>query len=326
MGPGSISVLIDHHEQLKHLSDFGKFQPRVFLKIDTGYHRAGLLSTVEAIRLILSSLLTPENGKRYIFAGLYSHSGHSYANTTIEESTASLRTEIESLVDLAHKIHGEYPQIKRPLLLSMGATPSATSIQSLVESSRGEPEDTAHELLSRLGFPPDTSDSCTIELHAGVYTLLDLQQIHTQASPSASKPLEMIGVQDMAFTILVEVASLYPHRLPPEGLIGAGTIALGREPCPGYGGWGLVSNWVSGKGSRIQKSGWQVGKISQEHGILKYDESDGLRLELQIGQKLRVWPNHACIAGVAYSVYFVVDKDVDGGDTVVDVWERCRGW
>ncbi len=36
-------------------------------------------------------------------------------------------------------------------------------------------------------------------------------------------------------------------------------------------------------------------------------------------------PNHACVAGAGFGWYLVVDSD-QGGDEIVDVWVRWRGW
>lgn len=77
-------------------------------------------------------------------------------------------------------------------------------------------------------------------------------------------------------------------------------------------------------------AGWQVGRISQEHGILVWGGDDGgsgsmadaEESKLEVGQKIRIWPNHACIAGASFGWYLVVD----GGDEIVDVWLRWRGW
>lgn len=74
--------------------------------------------------------------------------------------------------------------------------------------------------------------------------------------------------------------------------------------------------------------GWQVGRISQEHGILTWNggpKED--EVPLAVGDKVRVWPNHSCVAGAAFDWYLVVDSRNEGReDEVVDVWPRWRGW
>lgn len=77
-------MLIDHPDTLSQLlaacadPEWSCFHGRlgVWIKIDCGYHRAGLadLGEVEAL-----ARTVVESGKGMVqFAGIYSHSGHSY--------------------------------------------------------------------------------------------------------------------------------------------------------------------------------------------------------------------------------------------------------
>ena len=34
---------------------------------------------------------------------------------------------------------------------------------------------------------------------------------------------------------------------------------------------------------------------------------------MRVGEKVMIWPNHACIAGLGFGWYFVVDGERDGG-------------
>jgi D-serine ammonia-lyase len=72
--------------------------------------------------------------------------------------------------------------------------------------------------------------------------------------------------------------------------------------------------------------GWHVGRISQEHGILVWS-GESHPEELSVGQKVRVWPNHACVAGAGFGWYLIVDETrVGREDEIIDVWPRWRGW
>jgi len=138
----------------------------------------------------------------------------------------------------------------------------------------------------------------------------------------------------LALTIMAEVVSIYPGRGEggrSEALIAAGSLALGREPCKAYSGWGIVSPWnvlnaQFPEAGPEDLEGWHVGRISQEHGILTWN-GDGIQLPLAIGQKVRIFPNHACVAGACFDWYFVFDSDKNGSeDKIIDVWPRWRGW
>jgi D-serine deaminase-like pyridoxal phosphate-dependent protein len=97
-------------------------------------------------------------------------------------------------------------------------------------------------------------------------------------------------------------------------------------------GWGVVTSWpekYDGKNvydPEGDKKGWIVGRISQEHGVLQWEGPAEEVRRLEVGQKLMVWPNHACMCGPSFGWYLVVDSEAGDGETVVDVWTRWRGW
>ncbi|KAG7292908.1 hypothetical protein NEMBOFW57_002953 [Staphylotrichum longicolle] len=171
-----------------------------------------------------------------------------------------------------------------------------------------------------------------------VLPTLDMQQLATHARDAS-----LMTADDIAISVVAEVASVYPERGAngtTEALINAGTLALGREPVadkgkvPGqdYPGWGFVMPWgldnpVPGPEFPRVHDGWQVGRISQEHGILTWQGRKEDEVPLQYGQRVRVWPNHSCIAGAGFDWYLIVDSRNKGReDEVVDVWPRWRGW
>ena len=162
-----------------------------------------------------------------------------------------------------------------------------------------------------------------VELHAGVYPILDMQQFSTHASAD-SGCLE----DEIAISVLAEVCSVYNdgEREKPEALLAAGTLALGREPCPSYSGWGVVSSWRTDGVCKDSSERLVVERISQEHAIVTWDSESQTKIPLHIGQVVKVHPNHACVTGAFYGWYFVVDSDRDSQSArIVDVWVRARG-
>ncbi|KAL9604613.1 MAG: hypothetical protein Q9219_000333 [cf. Caloplaca sp. 3 TL-2023] len=332
LGPGSVSILVDHPDQLQHLNvfeDITGYPLLLFIKIDTGYHRAGIVHGSSQFSQLVS-LLFSDGGHRFgaDFYGLYSHAGHSYNGSSAEKAMDLLIEEVRVLQSTAAQIRGQYPaRAHIPMVLSVGATPTASSIQNLFNDNQGRLRPGQAETLEKC-LSDIRSNGNYLELHAGVYPFLDLQQLETEASPSASMSSGVNLAYDMALTILAEVASIYDSREEREALIAAGSLALGREPCRSYQGWGYVSNWNVNPGFKSLVSDWYVSRISQEHGILRTESKSDERSSLAVGQKVRVFPNHACIAGAGFSWYFVVDSDLPGEkqDEVVDIWVRCRGW
>lgn len=115
---------------------------------------------------------------------------------------------------------------EKRVVLSVGASPTALSIQNL------QGENVSANAARSLQDAMDLDQaSFELELHAGVYPPLDIQQIATRARHFQGDPHHAI-----ALTILAEICSLCPERERPEALIAAGTVALGREPCKDYDG------------------------------------------------------------------------------------------
>lgn len=315
LATGSISVIVDN------IDAFQKFHQQtaganigVYIKIDTGYHRAGIETSSPKFPELVKTVVEKAGEN---FKGFYSHYGHSYAGNSEDDAAFGLIAELKGLEEATAAVPETF---KGKLVLTVGATPTATAAQNMLSHSPKAEE--FKGLLETL------KAKYAIELHAGVYPLLDLQQIATHARPpTGHAPLakEAIGVK-----LLVEAVSLYEERAKPEVLISAGSLALGREPCKSYPGWGIVASELGNKHNGVydergEKTGWIVGKVSQEHGILAWEGPKEQMKPLTIGEKLLVWPNHACVAGAGFGWYLVVDSE-KGGNKIVDVWVRWKGW
>lgn len=320
LGEGSVSVMIDHPDQIPYLETFvavATFPAYVFVKVDTGYHRAGLPPVSLNKRGLLEKLATSERAGYSRLLGLYSHSSLSYGAQTADEAMGYLIGEIRECQDALGRWKALLPT-DRELVISVGATPQVVSSNNLVrESESGASSPLAKELMGLLQDP----GAGKIELHAGNYPVLDMQQVSTHARIGAGE-LE----DEIALSVVAEVCSVYDdgERRKPEALVAAGTLALAREPCASYPGWGVLSSWrqdgQSAAGRLI------VERISQEHGIVAWDSGDQRKLPLKIGQVVKVFPNHACVTGAFYGWYFVVDSDCDpGASRIVDIWVRGRG-
>lgn len=340
LGSGSISVLVDNVSQLqaaRAFKDIAGFQLRVFVKIDTGYHRAGVEVGSEKFKRLIAKILDEESRGTVDLLGFYSHAGHSYGGDSVLSAMKLLIVELEGLEKAANYASAarDHAPRSQKYVLSVGATPTATSIENMLEGSAPAESPMGGEIAKLKAVIERIHATYAIEIHAGVYPFLDMQQLATQASPSAAPgnpehDTSGLSTDDIALTIMAEVVSVYESRDCPEALIAAGSLALGRDPCKPYSGWGIVSDWGMPTNNGEGRSGWQVGRISQEHGILTKDsqrESHELA-DLKIGRKVRVWPNHACVAGAGFGWYVVVDSSLpeERRDEIVDIWVRCRGW
>ncbi|CAI4218620.1 unnamed protein product [Parascedosporium putredinis] len=288
LGAGSLSVMIDHPDQLEYaraLKEAAGHPPLVFVKVDGGYHRAGVIPQSQESLYLLDLLSRSDSQGIIEFYGLYIHAGHSYDSRENWQALKYLLEEFSVLGQFADSLRPNSPS--KTLTLSVGASPTSTSLQHPCLTQSAQVRDCSHQdseicraLLTQL--QELKSKGYRLEAHAGVYPTLDLQQLATHArSP------ELLSSNDIGITILADVVSLYPGRGPngtTEALINVGCLGLGREPCKDMGsekgihytGWGLVKPWLEAgldyppptPDFPAIHGGWQVVKVSQEHGIL----------------------------------------------------------
>jgi D-serine ammonia-lyase len=318
LGSGSITAMIDDVDQLPALETVRKVAgspPSIFVKIDTGYHRAGREPGSPNLKTLLEEVERWERAGELIFKGYYSHASDSYGKDTPEAAMSRLVEEVSICVDLG-KIAPASLRAGRKPVISVGASPTVVSVQNIETGSVEAGVSSRWEEVLRA-----ERSNFEIELHAGVYPLLDMQQIATNARHFGGVPEDSI-----ALTVLAEVRSVYSERQPQEALIAAGSLALGREPCRTYSGWGILTPYGI-QNDQLAGGRLIVQRISQEHGIVAFDASNhNQELPLRVGQKVRIWPNHACIAGAGFGWYLIVDSDSEAPNTIIDVWVRWRGW
>ncbi len=102
--------------------------------------------------------------------------------------------------------------------------------------------------------------------------------------------------EDCAVTVLATVIS---DAVPGQVVIDAGAKALGREPLRGGEG--------SGYGAVLEHPEVHVVRMSEEHGIL--DLSDSV-WKPQVGEHVRIVPNHACIVTHLFDAMLGVRGDI----------------
>jgi D-serine deaminase-like pyridoxal phosphate-dependent protein len=147
------------------------------------------------------------------------------------------------------------------------------------------------------------------EIRAGVYMFGDLFQSEILTH----------GRDDIATTVLASVIGVRPEER--SFLIDAGGLALSKDrstqAVPIDYGFGLV---LDSKGNA--RHGRSVVRAAyQEHGVVDCDPGLPFPI-LQVGDLVRVAPNHVCMTAAAYDRYYVVD----GSDRVVAEWDRVNGW
>ena len=330
VGLGSLTLMVDGPSLLETARKVyelsGQSTIKVFLKTDSGYHRAGLAPTSTRMRDLVNATLALESQGVVHLLGFYSHNSLSYSGNSPLEAMDNLRVEIDACTQAAlHNTPKDYVAKRGSCLtISCGASPTALSLQNLLASSEKTATTTSATAL-RDSIAIAKESNIRFEIHAGVYPTLDMQQVS-----AASRELGSCAEDNIAFTILSEICSTYPDRTEqPEALINAGCIALAREPCKSYRGYGVLTCWnipknydPYGRENRII-----VDRVSQEHGLLQWEDVEKKEyLPLDYGQRVQIWPNHACITGAHFGWYLIVDSETEDADIVRDVWSRWRGW
>lgn len=332
--------MLDHPSQLASLALFAElagFPAGVYVKVDTGYHRAGLPPGGLNKGGMLERVVEMEAEGVVELVGVYSHSSLSYADEGVEKAMGNLAGEIEGCLEAVRANAGVLGKRrgKGEVVISVGASPQVTSIENFAGRDGGEVvggSEALGEALRKVGGGEEVAGLRTrLELHAGVYSVLDVQQLSTNARTGLG------GVEEeVALSVVAEVCSVYNdgERGTPEALVAVGALGLGREPCPSYKGWGVVGSrsYASldsdGEGRRLI-----VQRISQEHAILAWEAAGenttqvSPPIPLEVGQTVRIYPNHACVTGALYGWYLVVDSsDKLNSSKIVDVWVRASGW
>jgi D-serine deaminase-like pyridoxal phosphate-dependent protein len=271
--------------------------------LQSATRRAGLKPSSAGFSALLSAIIS--SSAISIF-GFYCHSGHAYVSTSLPQAGDFLTGEVRTVNEAAGKAlelisslpNASLSHHQQPFTLSIGSTPTAHA------ASAAETQERLAKVLNG-----------KLELHAGNYPFLDLQQVHTS----------LADIDSVAYRILSTVISKYPGRgadgVEDEAMCDAGGIAMAKDqgPIPGYG-------WVTTKGCEE----WMLGRLSQEHGILTKKSGkwqvDGKGGELRLGQVIEIVGQHSCMTAAAYPWYYVVDSKEGDGKTVVDVWVPWKGW
>jgi D-serine deaminase-like pyridoxal phosphate-dependent protein len=149
------------------------------------------------------------------------------------------------------------------------------------------------------------------EVRAGVFIFFDL----------VMAGIGICKVEDIAISVLATVIG--HQREKGWILIDAGWMAMSQDKGTSKQevnqGYGLVCD-VSGQ----PFDNLILADANQEHGIITARPgSDAGLPALQIGDRVRILPNHACATGAQHQAYHVVRGACD---LVEDEWQRFGGW
>ncbi|HEX9161707.1 MAG TPA: alanine racemase [Thermoanaerobaculia bacterium] len=123
-----LNVLVDSFDALEAIERFG-FVFDVFLKIDCGYHRAGV-DPDDPASYVLARRMT--SSKMLRFRGLLTHAGHSYHARNASEIRAIAKEETDAVTGFRDRTGKE-------LIRSIGSTPTAAVVDRFVDCDEVRP-------------------------------------------------------------------------------------------------------------------------------------------------------------------------------------------
>ena len=123
-----LNLLIDSFDALEAIESFG-FRFHVFLKVDCGYHRAGVDPDDPASAELARRMM---NAKHARFAGLLTHAGHSYHAANVAEIREYAKAETSAVTKFAQKLGGK-------IVRSIGSTPTASVVERFTDCDEVRP-------------------------------------------------------------------------------------------------------------------------------------------------------------------------------------------
>lgn len=121
-----LGILVESTESVVHLSKHITARVNVWIKIDTGYHRTGILwENIESVIAVAKALKSVPN---LALAGLLAHAGHTYGVNNAILVNKIHQTSLERLENIKNKLGNEgYTSLK----ISLGDTPTASLVENL---------------------------------------------------------------------------------------------------------------------------------------------------------------------------------------------------
>lgn len=294
---GCIHVLVDNPQQVIFLEEFARQNTSnenslpwsVFMKLDTGYHRAG--ATCDEAGVNLASQII--NSTHLVLKGLYTHCGHSYS---IQDSSVMKET--------TNQDHSLILGFLNSLTAHLKCSQSTFDVSSLRISVGSTPSMFSHD--NDLNIP-------NIELHPGNYVFYDRQQLWTGA---CSSEMSIGGF------VLSRVIGHYDDENRNAIMVDAGATALTKETTP----QGSVCSVLGRPDLECYRMSQEITMIrcNSEDGTKSFPFQ-----EFPLGSTVLLIPNHSCLAAACFEEYHVIDGGTSSVSTkseIVGTWRPFKGW
>ncbi len=190
----TLRLVVDSKEALEALERLGR-PLHVWLKVDCGYHRAGVdpgspLALELARGLAESPALT--------FDGLLTHSGHAYQGKSREEIVAIAEQERSVMAGFAERLRGE--GIETPAV-SVGSTPAMSAVERLDGVTEARPGNYAFYDFMQVGLGACEVRDCALTVMSSVVShrpgddrsVIDAGALALSKDPGIDRPVPSLG-------------------------------------------------------------------------------------------------------------------------------------
>jgi len=148
-GSGTLRLLVDDaatFSALEKAAAAGRLRPHVWLKVDCGYHRAGV-DPASGEGLELAGRMASSGST--IFDGLLTHAGHAYDAHEREARLAVANQERHVMVEFAGRLRAAGHEVPG---ISIGSTPTLTIVEDLTGVTEARPGNYAFLDLAQVGL------------------------------------------------------------------------------------------------------------------------------------------------------------------------------
>jgi D-serine deaminase-like pyridoxal phosphate-dependent protein len=156
-----LRVVVDSHEAIDAL-EHRQFPLHAWLKVDCGYHRAGVEPSRPEARALVERLAS---SRRVIFDGLLTHAGHSYWAKDRAELERIAAAERAVLVEMAESLRREGIPVPA---ISVGSTPTLSAATSMAGVNEVRPGNYAFHDYTQVALGACSLRDCALTVLATV--------------------------------------------------------------------------------------------------------------------------------------------------------------
>jgi D-serine deaminase-like pyridoxal phosphate-dependent protein len=227
----TLRLVVDSEEAVTGLENM-QIPLRVWLKVDCGYHRAGI-DPEERLGLDLAQRI--RESSNLIFDGILTHSGHAYKATGFDGLKRVAEQERSVMVAFANRLRRRGIEVPA---ISIGSTPAMSATESLAGIDEARPGNYVFYDATQVGLGSCQISDCAVTVVASVvsaprshtHSVVDAGALAMSKDPglSDSTPLEMGQIfDDYGSGLLSSTKRLY--GLSQEHGLVTGNLPIGSR-------------------------------------------------------------------------------------------------